>query len=75
MATLTPSSDSDIKVEVWLPTSRWNNDFQAIGNGGWNGTMGYAALLKASRPDTRPPVQIPVTKAAAPASRSGIRKS
>src|SRR5262245_46787811 len=32
-ATLTPSSDSDIKVEVWLPTARWNGKFQAVGNG------------------------------------------
>ena len=47
MATLTPSSDSDIKVEVWLPVSGWNNDFQAIGNGGWNGTMGYGPLAEA----------------------------
>src|SRR6202044_2625515 len=47
MATLTPSSDSDIKIEVWLPTSGWNNDFQAIGNGGWNGTMGYGPLADA----------------------------
>src|SRR5205823_3315215 len=34
-ATLTPSSDSDIKVEVWLPTANWNGKFQAVGNGGW----------------------------------------
>src|SRR5262245_13132937 len=34
-ATLTPSSDSDIKVEVWLPTDGWNGKFQAVGNGGW----------------------------------------
>jgi len=47
MATLTPSSDSDIKIEVWLPTSGWNNDFQAVGNGGWNGTMGYGPLAEA----------------------------
>src|SRR3984957_2190136 len=47
MATLTPSSDSDIKIEVWLPMSGWNNDFQAIGNGGWNGTMGYGPLAEA----------------------------
>jgi feruloyl esterase len=47
MATLTPSSDSDIKVEVWLPAAGWNNDLQAIGNGGWNGTMGYGALAEA----------------------------
>jgi feruloyl esterase len=45
-ATLTPSSDSDIKIEVWLPSSGWNNDFQAIGNGGWNGTMGYGPLAE-----------------------------
>src|SRR5436190_23884377 len=32
-ATLTPSSDSDIKVEVWLPAN-WNGKFQAVGNGG-----------------------------------------
>src|SRR6187399_930011 len=33
-ATLTPTSDSDIKVEVWLPTNNWNGKFQAVGNGG-----------------------------------------
>ncbi len=47
MATLTPSSDSDIKIEVWLPSSGWNNDLQSIGNGGWNGTMGYGPLAEA----------------------------
>ena len=36
-ATLTPTSDSDIKVEVWLPASGWNGKFQAVGNGGWAG--------------------------------------
>jgi len=45
-ATLTPSADSDIKIEVWLPSSGWNNDFQAIGNGGWNGTIGYGPLAE-----------------------------
>ena len=47
MATLMPSSDSDIKIEVWLPASDWNNDLQAVGNGGWNGTMGYQPLAEA----------------------------
>src|SRR3954453_11349961 len=46
-ATLTPSSDSDIKVEVWLPSSGWNNKLQAVGNGGWAGTIGYSALAAA----------------------------
>ena len=33
-ATLKPSSDSDIKIEVWLPATNWNGKFQAVGNGG-----------------------------------------
>src|SRR6476620_5727976 len=31
---LTPSSDSDIRVEVWLPLSGWNHKIQGAGNGG-----------------------------------------
>jgi len=46
-ATLTPSSDSDIKIEVWLPASAWNGKFQAVGNGGWAGTISYGALASA----------------------------
>jgi len=46
-ATLTPSSDSDIKVEVWLPISGWNGKFQAVGNGGWAGSISYPALALA----------------------------
>src|SRR4029077_5386249 len=37
-ATLTPTSDSDIKMEVWLPASAaWNGKFEAVGGGGWAG--------------------------------------
>jgi Tannase and feruloyl esterase len=43
-ASLTPSADSDIKVEVWMPSSGWNGRFQAVGNGGWAGSVSYAAL-------------------------------
>ena len=46
-ATLTPGSDSDIKVELWLPASGWNGKFQAVGNGGWAGTIPYAAIAAA----------------------------
>ena len=46
-ATLTPTSDSDIKVEMWLPASTWNGKFQAVGNGGWAGTIPYPALSAA----------------------------
>ena len=43
-ATLTPSADSDIKIEVWMPASGWNGKFQAVGNGGWSGAIAYAAM-------------------------------
>src|SRR5262245_4210412 len=46
-ATLKPTSDSDIKVEVWLPSAGWNGKFQAVGNGGWAGTITYAAMASA----------------------------
>lgn len=38
-ATLKPSADSDIKIEVWMPASGWNGRFQAIGNGAWAGAL------------------------------------
>lgn len=43
-ATLTPSSDSDIKVEVWLPASGWNGKFVGIGNGIWAGQLSLSQL-------------------------------
>lgn len=46
-ATLTPSSDSDIKIEVWLPVSGWNGKLQAVGNGAWTGSIAYPALAEA----------------------------
>ena len=46
-ATLKPSSDSDIKIEVWLPLSAWNGKFQAVGNGGWSGAISYGPLAAA----------------------------
>jgi feruloyl esterase len=46
-ATLTPTSDSDIKIEVWLPVSGWNGKFQAVGNGGWLGSIPYNGLADA----------------------------
>jgi Tannase and feruloyl esterase len=41
-ATLRPTKDSDIKIEVWLPIEGWNGKFQGIGNGGWAGSISYA---------------------------------
>jgi feruloyl esterase len=46
-ATLTPTADSDIKTEVWLPVSGWNGKLLTVGNGGWAGAVPYAALAQA----------------------------
>ena len=46
-AALTPTSDSDIKIEVWLPAAGWNGKLQAVGNGAWAGTISYPALATA----------------------------
>src|SRR5437762_11096607 len=45
--TLTPSSDSDIRSEVWLPLNNWNGKFQQVGNGAWAGSIQYGALAEA----------------------------
>lgn len=47
--TITPSSDSDIRSEVWLPLSGWNGKFLQVGNGGWGGSIQYAALADSLR--------------------------
>jgi len=47
--TIKPTSDSDIKVEVWLPANGWNGKFQAVGNGGWAGVISYSAMADAVR--------------------------
>ena len=49
-ATLTPTSDSDIKIEIWLPapgTTAWNGKYQAVGNGGWAGVISYSDMAEA----------------------------
>jgi feruloyl esterase len=45
--TLTPSADSDIRSEIWLPLSGWNGRFQQVGNGAWAGSIQYGALAEA----------------------------
>ena len=46
-ATLRPSTDSEIKIEVWMPVANWNGKFQAVGNGGFAGSIEYAAMAGA----------------------------
>jgi feruloyl esterase len=36
---LEPTTDSNINVELWMPTERWNGKFLAVGNGGWAGRI------------------------------------
>jgi feruloyl esterase len=43
-ATLAPTSDSDIAIEVWMPASSWNGRFEGVGNGGFAGSIDYSAL-------------------------------
>jgi len=43
----TPTSDSHINFEVWLPpASTWNGKFEAVGNGGFIGRITYTDLNK-----------------------------
>ena len=42
-----PSSDSDIKIEVWMPATGWNGKFQAQGNGGFAGQIDYRGMATA----------------------------
>src|SRR5262249_48267178 len=39
-----PTSDSDIKLEVWLPVSGWNGKLQGIGVGGFAGSIDHLQL-------------------------------
>jgi feruloyl esterase len=45
--TARPSSDSDIKIEVWLPSAGWNGRFQAVGEGGLAGSVPYSLMAAA----------------------------
>ena len=48
-ATSKPSSDSDMKFEVWMPLENWNGKFEGTGNGGWLGAIIYPALAEGLR--------------------------
>jgi feruloyl esterase len=45
--TLKPAPQSDIRAEVWMPSSGWNGKLQVVGNGGFAGTISYAAMANA----------------------------
>jgi feruloyl esterase len=47
LASVKPVADSDIKIEVWIPTDNWNGKFEGTANGAWAGSIGQAALAGA----------------------------
>ena len=48
-ATLNPSNDSDIKVEIWFPVEGWNGKYRGQGNGGFAGSIAFDAMAAAVR--------------------------
>jgi feruloyl esterase len=49
VARLTPTPDSNISAEIWLPVSGWNGKFLAMGSGGWGGSISYDDMADALR--------------------------
>jgi feruloyl esterase len=45
-ATLKPSADSEIKIEVWLPESGWNGKLVEAGNGGYGSNLSYGPMAE-----------------------------
>ena len=47
---LTPTADSSIRTELWLPSPQhWNGKFQGVGNGGLAGDIPYGTLADGLR--------------------------
>src|SRR5271157_3861477 len=44
VAEVSPTADSAIKLEVWMPASGWNGKYQGQGNGGFAGMIAYPSL-------------------------------
>jgi feruloyl esterase len=44
-----PTSDSDIRFEVWLPVEGWNGKFLSAGEGGYAGSINYGGIGGALR--------------------------
>jgi hypothetical protein len=41
-----PTSDSDIKFELWLPASGWTGRYESVGNGGFAGGIRYDSMFR-----------------------------
>jgi len=40
-----PTTDSEIRLTVWLPVSGWNGKYLQVGNGGWAGSINLAGFI------------------------------
>ena len=74
-ATLKPTADSDIKVEIWMPTANWNRKYEAVGNGGWAGSSVIQPWPRRYRVGTPPVPPTPATPAQAAVSPWGTLKN
>jgi len=48
-ATIKPTDDSDIQIEVWMPEAGWNGKLEGNGNGGWTSSINPATLATGLR--------------------------
>jgi hypothetical protein len=57
---INPTSDSDIKFEVWLPIEGWNGNFRGVGNRGFAGSISHGDMAVPLRAAMRspPPTQV-----------------
>jgi feruloyl esterase len=47
-AVLTPTADSHIEFELWMPArDSWNGRYRAVGGGGWVGSLNFNGMLDA----------------------------
>jgi feruloyl esterase len=47
-ATSKPTADSDIRIELWIPSgAAWNGKFEQVGNGGFAGAIPYSRMVRA----------------------------
>ena len=44
VGSIKPTSDSDIRFEVWMPMNGWNGKFLSSGEGGFAGAINYSAV-------------------------------
>lgn len=44
--TIKPTTDSDIKFELWMPEAGWTGRYESVGNGGFAGSIRYDSMIR-----------------------------